>query len=177
MPARQSNLGFRLMAAEFKIRDLVRPRRTILQEAGIGPGMRVLDYGCGPGSYVLPTSEMVGRSGKVYALDMHPLAIASVRKLSLRRHLANVVTVFSHCKTGLTDGEVDVALLYDVLHDVNDPGPLLAELHRVLNPNGVLSASDHHLSEVRLTASITGHGLFRLLRKGKWTYAFVRAGI
>jgi ubiquinone/menaquinone biosynthesis C-methylase UbiE len=172
MAARQSNLGFRLMAAEFRIRDLLWPRRAILEEAGIGPDMCVLDYGCGPGSYVVPAAEMVGRSGKVYALDLHPLAIASVRKLSLRKRLTNVLTICSHCQTGLADGEVDVVLLYDVLHDVRDPGPLLDELHRVLKPKGVLSVSDHHLRESGIVSLLTRGDLFRLLSAGKWTCAF-----
>jgi ubiquinone/menaquinone biosynthesis C-methylase UbiE len=60
----QSNLGFRLMAAEFRIRDLLWPRRAILEEVGTRPGMRVLDYGCGPGSYVLPASQMVGETDR-----------------------------------------------------------------------------------------------------------------
>jgi len=35
----------------------------------------VLDYGCGPGSYIKPLLELVGCSGKIFALDIHPLAI------------------------------------------------------------------------------------------------------
>jgi ubiquinone/menaquinone biosynthesis C-methylase UbiE len=168
----QSSLAFRLMAAEFRIRDFLSPRRAILEEAGIGPGMRVLDYGCGPGSYVLPAAQIVGEAGKVYALDIHPLAITTVRKLSARKGLANVVTILSDCNTGLADREVDVVLLYDVLHDISNPEPLLRELHRVLKPDGVLSVSDHHLKEQRSLALITEQGLFRVLRKGKWTHAF-----
>ena len=172
MPARQSVLGFRLMAAEFRIRDLLRPPRAMLEEAGIAPGMCVLDYGCGPGSYVVAAAGMVGQAGKVYALDVHPLAIASVRRLSVRKCLANVVTILSDCKTGLTDGEVDVVLLYDVLHDVHDPRPLLDELHRVLKPKGILSVSDHHLREREIVSLLAHGGAFRLLSKGKRTYAF-----
>lgn len=169
-----SNLKFRLMAAEFSIRDLLWPRRAILKEAGIRPGMRVLDYGCGPGSYVLPASQMVGDTGRVYALDMHPLAIESVRRLRARKDLRNVTTIFSDCNTGLSESEVDVVLLHDVLHDVDDPAMLLCELHRVLKPRGILSASDHHLKE-QLIGVMAEHGLFRLLRKGRWSYDFVPA--
>jgi len=173
----RSNLGFRLMAAEFRIRDLLWPRRAILEEAGTRPGMRVLDYGCGPGSYVLPASQMVGETGRIYALDMHPLAIARIRKLCARRKLTNVTTILSDCNTGLGESEVDVALLHDVLHDVEDPALLLRELHRVLKPQGLLSASDHHLKGQRLVTLVTEQGPFRLLRKGRWSYDFVPADI
>jgi len=175
--ALQSNLGFRLMAAEFAVRDLLWPRRVMLEEAGLRAGMCVLDYGCGPGSCVLPAARIVGDKGKVYALDLHPLAIAAVRRLSARKSLANVITILSDCKTGLTEGEVDVVLLYDVLHDIEDPEPLLSELNRVLKPNGLLSVSDHHLKGQRLVALVTDQGLFRPLRKGKWTHGFAPAGV
>ena len=46
------------MAAEFKIRGAV-PRSNIVKEAGIEHGFRVLDFGFGPGSYVLLVSEII----------------------------------------------------------------------------------------------------------------------
>jgi ubiquinone/menaquinone biosynthesis C-methylase UbiE len=134
--------------------------------------MRMLDYGCGAGSYVLPAAEMVGEAGKVYALDMHPLAIDSLRKLSARKGLANVTAILSDCNTGLGEAEVDVVLLYDVLHDIRDPTSLLRELHRVLKPEGVLSVSDHHFKHEEIVCALTGDGLFRLERRNKRTYAF-----
>ena len=134
--------------------------------------MRVLDYGCGPGSYILPVAEMVGEAGRVYALDSHPLAIAGVRKLSARAGLRNVETILSDCKTGLGDGEVDVVLLYDVLHDIHDRGPLLTELHRVLKPGGILSFSDRHMKEEEIVHRLTGDGLFQPSRRGRKTYSF-----
>ena len=172
MAQRQSSLSFRLMALEFKLRDWLSPRRAILAETGIEAGMRVLDYGCGPGSYILPVAEMVGEAGSVYALDRHPLAIASVRRLSARAGLRNVETILSDCNTGLGDGEVDVVLLYDVLHDIHDPGPLLTELHRVLKPEGILSFSDRHMKEEEIVHRLTGDGLFHPARRGRKTYSF-----
>jgi cyclopropane fatty-acyl-phospholipid synthase-like methyltransferase len=67
------------MAVTFRIRDLLRPRRDVLAEAPIKPGSRVLDFGCGPGSYTTVAAQMVGEAGKVYALDLHPLAVKQVQ--------------------------------------------------------------------------------------------------
>lgn len=47
-----SNSGFKAMALTFKIRDFLRPRKDVVKEVGIREGFHVLDYGCGPGSYV-----------------------------------------------------------------------------------------------------------------------------
>lgn len=166
------NLSFRMMALLFKIRDLASPRADVLQETGIGPGSRVLDFGCGPGSYLTPASEMVGEAGKVYALDIHPLAEKSVQRLIRRKRLTNVETIISDRKISLPDSHLDLVLLYDILHHLGDPGGVLAEIHRVLKPEGSLSVSDHHLKEDEIVSKITGTGLFRPAQKGKKTIAF-----
>ena len=143
-----------------------------MSEARIEPGMRVLDYGCGPGSYLLPAAELVGEAGRIYALDKHPLAIRSVRKLISRRRLTNVETILSGCETGLPDNEVDRVLLYDVLHCLAAPTSVLQELRPVLKPDGALSLNDHHTAEGEIVSVVTASGLFRLLRRGQRTYTF-----
>ena len=168
------NFHFKWMSLEFKLRDLLNPRVRILKEVGIKPGFRVLDYGCGPGSYIIPLAELVGESGKIYALDIHPLGIQKVQKIASKKKLTNVKTIRSDCKTGLPEGSVDVVLLYDTFHDLSDPHGVLVELHRILKPNGILSFSDHHIKENETISKVTDGGLFRLLRKGKRTYSFLK---
>jgi ubiquinone/menaquinone biosynthesis C-methylase UbiE len=151
----KTNLDFRLMSLTYKFRDFFLPRMGILREVGINPGFTVLDYGCGPGSYIIPTVELLGKSGMIYALDIHPLAIKSIRGIVAKKRLTNVETIQSDCKTGLPDTSVDVALLYDVFHGLGDPNGVLAELHRVLKPNGILSFSDHHMKEDEIVSRVT----------------------
>ncbi len=167
-----SNINFKIMALTFKLRDFLLPRKNILKEVGIKPGVHILDYGCGPGSYTKAASELVGDSGKVYALDIHPLALQMVRNIASKNKLTNVETILSDCRTGLPDNSVDVVLLYDTFHDLRDPNGVLQELHRVLKPEGLLSFSDHHMKEQEIIARVTGSGLFTLSRKGKRTYSF-----
>jgi ubiquinone/menaquinone biosynthesis C-methylase UbiE len=174
MDKAESNLGFRLMAFGYRIRDLRLPRKNILKEVGIQPGFRVLDYGCGPGSYIIPLAELVGESGKVYALDIHPLAIRKVQRIASKKQLANVETILSDCKTGLHRNHLDVVLLYDVFHHLSDRDKVLQELHRVLKSDGILSFSDHHMEERDILAEVANGGLFRPLRKGPKTYTFLK---
>ena len=170
------NLDFKLMALTYKVRDFFSPRINILKEAELKLGFRVLDYGCGPGSYIIPLAEFVGKSGKIYALDIHPLAIQMVRSIASKKQLPNVETICSDCKTGLPDKSIDVALLYDTLHGLSKPDEVLAELHRVLKPGGILSLSDHHMKEDEIRAKVTYRGLFRLSRKGERLYNFSKVG-
>ena len=105
-----SSLGFKLMSLMFKVRDLLRPRSDVLKEAGIEPGFAVLDFGCGPGGYIAPLEELVGPSGKIHALDIHPLAVGEVKKMAKRKEFENIETIESDCRTGLSDNSVDTVL-------------------------------------------------------------------
>jgi ubiquinone/menaquinone biosynthesis C-methylase UbiE len=169
-----SNFGFKTMAFTFKIRDFFKPRKDIVKEVGIKEGFRVLDYGCGSGSYITAVAELVGKSGRVYALDIQPSAIAMVKKVVAKKQLNNVETVLSDRKTGLSDQSMDRVLLYDVFHELADPEGVLEEMHRVLKSDGILSFSDHHLKENEIMSSLTKTGLFTLLRKGQKTYSFMK---
>ena len=168
-----SNFDFKFMSVGYKFRDFFLPRKNILKEVGIKPGFQVLDYGCGPGGYIVPLAKLVGKSGKVYALDIHPLAVQKVQDIASKKQLINVETILSDCKTGLPDKSLDVVLLYDAFHHLSDPATKLEELYRVLKPDGILSLSDHHMKENEIVAAVTNSGLFRLSRKGQRTYTFL----
>jgi ubiquinone/menaquinone biosynthesis C-methylase UbiE len=163
----QSGFSYRVMSFTFKISDIIRPRGNILKEIGIKPGFQVLDFGCGPGGYTLPAAKLVGETGKIYALDMNPAAILTVKSLAAKHKLANVQTILSDGATALPDDIIDVVFLYDLFHYLKKPNDVLTELHRVLKPAGILSASYHHMNKNDLTSRVSGTALFRLSREGK----------
>ena len=171
-----SKVGFKLMTLAFRIRDLLRPRLDVLKEAGIEPGFSILDYGCGPGSYIIPLTRLVGSSGEIYALDINPSAIKAIREIAARKAIANVKTIESDCDTGLPNNHVDVVLLYDTFHNLSRPDDVLRELHRVLKSGGTLSFSDHHMKEQDIIGRVTKTGWFKFSTKGKKTYSFSKVG-
>ena len=168
-----SNFNFKFMSFGYKIRDLFSSPINILKEANIGPGYNVLDFGCGPGSYSIAASKVVGKKGRINALDIHPLAVKKVKYAVTKQGLDNIETIQSDCKTSLPDSSMDVILLYDVYHDLYNKLPVLKELHRILKPEGTLSFSDHHMEKEKILSELTKKGLFRLKKKYKKTYSFV----
>jgi ubiquinone/menaquinone biosynthesis C-methylase UbiE len=52
------------------------PLAAAFRAAGIGPGMRVLDLGCGAGDVALLAAEMVGPTGSVVGLDRDSANVA-----------------------------------------------------------------------------------------------------
>lgn len=167
-----SNLSFKGMCFLLKIRDLLRPREEILKDVKIETGSHILDYGCGPGSYSIVAARLVGATGKVYSLDIHPLAIERVQNAASKNGLNNIETIHSDCATGLEADIVDVVLLMDIFHMLDEQNLVLEELNRVLKPTGALAFSDHHMKEKEILSKVNSGGLFKLSRKGKSMYIF-----
>jgi ubiquinone/menaquinone biosynthesis C-methylase UbiE len=172
----QSDLDFRLMSLWFRLRDWFHPPIRILQEVGVQPGMTVLDFGCGPGSFSLSAARLTGPEGLVYAVDINPLAIKSVQRAADKRGLKNIRTVDGEGLADMQEVSVDIALLYDVLHDLTEPHSILLKIHRVLKPNALLSIIDPHMEEASLLSVITSNGLFLFSGSNRGTFRFVKAG-
>lgn len=135
-----------------------------LREAGIGCGMSVLDFGCGPGRYALPAADIVGSEGVVYAVDSHPVTIGIAKRMAAKARKTNVRLIHSDCDTLLQQGSIDVVLLYDALHDMREKDRVVKELHRVLKPQGTLSYKDHTLQGEALLSLMQSNG-FSLFRE------------
>ena len=123
-----------------------------LRKIGLSKGQIVLDFGCGAGNYAIPAAVVVGREGRVYALDKEGQGFwpsEGLDKLIHRaesRALQNIVVMKTsgELKIKLEDDSVDVVLLHDVLHyyyfpKKEDRMKLLREIYRVLRPNGFIS--------------------------------------
>ncbi|OKJ13998.1 class I SAM-dependent methyltransferase [Kitasatospora sp. CB01950] len=108
--------------------------------AEVGPDARILDYGCGYGRVMAELSEHGFRD--VSGVDPSPALIERGRQLwpELRLAVLESPPALPHAS-----GSVDVVLLFAVLTCVPDgdaQAALVAELHRVLAPGGLLYVSD-----------------------------------
>ena len=157
-----SNMGFRLLSVYLRFRERFRKPKEFLKKIGLMERQMVLDYGCGAGSYSIPASKIVGSLGKVYALDIHPLAIEQVQKRAQKEEITNVEVIHSSLETGLEDCHLDVVLLLDVFSWVKEKEDLLREFHRVLKPNGKLIIMVDHMSPEVCEEIVAGLGLFSL---------------
>ncbi|HNT86582.1 MAG TPA: methyltransferase domain-containing protein [Candidatus Hydrogenedentes bacterium] len=154
------------MALGFRIRDLFQPPLAILHEVGLTPSQTVLDFGCGPGAFSIAAAEIVGPEGRVFAIDVNPLALAAVRHTMTRKKFTNITTLMATDLDHIPPGTVDVAIVYDVLHELPDPASVLAEIYRLTGPRGLLTVSDHHMSRADIHAAVASTGLFVFTRFG-----------
>ena len=102
-----SNISYKFMTFVYRIRDKFLQHSEILREAGLKPGFHVIDYGCGPGGYIAAASDIVGETGKIYAIDINPLAIESARNIVI-----NKVTIQPSLRP-YADGENPLISVYD----------------------------------------------------------------
>ena len=116
--------------------------KEVLKEIGVKENQTVLDFGCGSGAYAIPAAELVGKDGKVYALDKNEEAL---KELNQKRRENIEVLLSADLKTSLKDESVDVILLYDVVHMIEDRARLFAEIHRILKSDGLVSIYPMHV--------------------------------
>jgi ubiquinone/menaquinone biosynthesis C-methylase UbiE len=143
-----------------------RDPRKALSAAGLEPGQRVLEVGCGPGFFTVPAARMVGVQGVVYALDISPLAIARVQKKIRDAKLANVRTVLADAaRTGLPEESFDLIFAFGFRHAVGDGERIQFEFHRLLKPMGVLSTEGELWRPGRLFRPLQRQGRIFQYRK------------
>lgn len=154
------------LPGEFGVRQwLMDHARDVLTRVGVREKQTVLDYGCGPGTFTFTTAGLVGKGGKVYALDVRPRALERVREKAMSEKIENVETILldtSGFNTGLGSESIDVVLLYDVFHDIGDRQGLLQELYRVLKPDGLLSIFPMHVGTATMLDIMSECNLFHL---------------
>ena len=136
-----NRMHFKMMSLVHEtLYGLLRDPYKALRAAGIEPGQQVLEVGCGPGFFTIPAAGIVGEGGHVYALDINPLAVERVRQKIEEKGLTNVKAILADAaETGLPDQSFDLIFLFGFMRPIGDLRDILAELHRLLKPAGVLS--------------------------------------
>lgn len=167
-PDRMGDLSFRFMTWWFRIADFLSPKKDRLAGFGIREGDTVVDYGCGPGRYVEEAARRVGPTGRVYAVDIHDLAIRRVETLVRGKGLNHVTPVPARgYSVDLPDGTADLVYALDMFHRIADPRTFLAELRRIAGERAVLILEDGHQSRKKTKGKLALSPHWRIDREEK----------
>lgn len=107
---------------------------------GVGPQMTVADFGCGSGHYVIEAARRVGKSGKVYAIDIQQDMLSFVRSQAGLEHLNNIETIWADLEmpdaTRLRENSVDIIIVSNILFQAENKEQVAKEAFRILKPEG-----------------------------------------
>ena len=119
---------------------------------GIRSGQKILDFGSGWGGNAIAISKIVAPNGYVYAFEKDRDSINKMLRVadgSSKKNL-KVIIAKEKIRTPIPDSELDVALLYDVIHDSYfnslERKILFREMSRIVKRRGMLSVFPHHIS-------------------------------
>lgn len=162
-PKPMPDAGFKMMVWMFKLIDLFWNPQKHVKKIPLKEGMTVVDYGCGPGRYAIPIAHLVGEKGKVFALDIQPLAISTVKKKVAGEALSNVEAILvDSYNTGIEESSIDLVLLIDTFHMISDYDALFRELQRILKSDGLLFMDPGHMKLERAMEIVESTDLFTI---------------
>jgi ubiquinone/menaquinone biosynthesis C-methylase UbiE len=152
---------FRGMTWTYALVDLFSSPARRLARLPLRKGMTVVDYACGPGRYCIDIARFIGPDGKVYAVDVQPLAIRMVQRKAARHGLANIEPILaSSYDTGIPGSCADLVLLLDAFHQIDDRPALLREVGRVIKPEGTFLMEPGHMALDKARDIVADSGLF-----------------
>jgi len=127
-----------------------RPLATALQRLGLGPGWRCADVGAGGGDVSVALAEMVGRDGRVYAVDSDPRARDEVARAAAAAAQAQVIALTQAGEDLSLPEEVDLAFCRFLLLHVIDPAVVVRTMARAVRAGGWVVAQEPITSAGRI---------------------------
>ena len=120
---------------------------TAWRKAGIGPGRRVLDLGCGPGHATFDMAQLVTESGHILALDESTEFIDKLNAQAKQRELTQILAKVADAQN--FSSQLKIKNSFDhvycrwVLCWLKDPFQALSEIHQTLKPGGRVILHDY----------------------------------
>jgi ubiquinone/menaquinone biosynthesis C-methylase UbiE len=113
------------------------PPEKLLGMLPIQKDHHILDLGAGTGYFTIPAAQMT--SGTVYALDLEPEMLATLKSRIEEQNIANIELVeASMTDMPLNDNSIDIIIASLVLHAVKPISITLNEIKRVMKPKAYL---------------------------------------
>jgi ubiquinone/menaquinone biosynthesis C-methylase UbiE len=130
-------------------RDAWQKPQALVDALAIAPGMAVADIGAGTGYLSRHLATAVGERGAVFAVETEPKLLVHLRRRAEAEGTPQVVPVLG--STGdprLPTARIDLIVILDTYHHVDDRLAYFRRLRRVLVPSGRLAIIDWHKREL-----------------------------
>ena len=130
---------------------LVRPERDDEENASesfqrleLTEGMTICDLGCGNGYWTIPMARKVGKTGRVFAVDIQSEMLQKLRARSGREKIDNIEPILGKVNDPkLPTAQIDLLLMVDVYHEFSHPESMLWGIRESLKPEGVVALLEY----------------------------------
>jgi len=125
-------------------RDEWQKPHQVIQALALQPDSVVADIGAGTGYFSARLANMLPR-GRVYAVDVEPEMVKHLAERAKRERLPGLVAVAGSPEDPRLPGKVDMVLLVDVYHHIDERERYFRKLHGALKPGGRVAIIDFRL--------------------------------
>lgn len=154
--------------------------RDNLRRCELKPGMEIADVGCGPGYYTFKFSDLVGETGRVYAIETNLRHLDFLHSYIDKNDVKNISVIPGNFEgIGLPpDVQVDVVFICSLYHNVyaaftdDERDCFVGSIRRALRPGGKLIIVDNDLVAEQ---ELPYHGPYiskQLITSQLWYYGF-----
>jgi len=132
----------------------------IIEAIALRPGQSIADIGSGGGYFSLRFAKIVGKEGRVYAVDIKPEFLEYVKNSAREEGLDNVIPIFvSGDKLDLPEKSLDLIFMRNVTHHIPNRVEYFKGLKRFLKPSGKIAIIDYKKGKIFTFRRLFGHYL------------------
>ncbi|MGN6173987.1 MAG: class I SAM-dependent methyltransferase [Streptosporangiaceae bacterium] len=148
-----------------RLRVLAAARRASTVElfrlAGLRPGIRCADLGCGSGDVTLEMAALAGPAGSAVGIDMDQAQLEPAREAARERGLANVAFEIGDVNQWQGAGEYDFVYCRFLFQHLARPVDLLRRMWEAVRPGGALAVEDADLEGLFCDPDNDGFSFYR----------------
>lgn len=127
----------------------------IIEAIGLKSGQTIADIGAGGGYFSLRFAEIIGKGGKVYAVDTNPEFLQFIKDRAKEKELNNIITLLIDDKLTLPEKSLDFVFMRNVTHHLPNRIEYFKNLKQFLKPNGRIVIIEYKKGKI-----FSFHGLF-----------------
>ena len=113
-----------------------------LEALKVKPGMVVADIGAGSGLFTIPLARALRPGGTVLAVEVDEALLHHITEAATEQGIINVKPVYAEYNDPILSEPVDLALINDVLHHIEDRATYLRNLAKYMKPGGRVALID-----------------------------------
>jgi 2-polyprenyl-3-methyl-5-hydroxy-6-metoxy-1,4-benzoquinol methylase len=114
----------------------------VVADLGLSPGMAVADIGAGSGLFTRPIAQAIAPGGTAYAVDIDGGLLEILQARAREAGIGNIRTVLGAADDPKIPEPVDVVLICDTLHHIENRGAYLKRVAGYVKPGGTVVLID-----------------------------------